>query len=78
MYIQEIRLLSIVIMLPLLFLGYVCYELWVNPSLDTYLRAQEWKFIFPYSCCFPGRDRLIFLLIGFYLPLPTLYIGHGG
>ena len=22
-----------------------------------YLRAQEWKFIFPYSCCFPGRDN---------------------
>ena len=25
-------------------------------SLDTYLRAQEWKFSFLYSCWFPGRD----------------------
>ena len=27
--------------------------------LDTYLRAQEWKFSFPYSCCFPGGDKFV-------------------
>ena len=55
MYIQEIRLLSIAFMLPLLFLSYVCYELWVDHlPVSGILWTPKRKFIFLYFWLFRG------------------------
>ena len=52
MYIQEIRLLYIMIMLPLLFLSYGCYDLWVNPSpVSVSYRPQKGNLFFSIFGC---------------------------